>query len=437
MRCPSFSRFNARRGAVAAQMTLSMSVLLAVAALALDYGILLLERRQAQASADAASLAAATELYNSYGTNSGVDPGPDHPAATNGRAVADANGYTNDTTNSVVTINIPPTSGTFQGQAGYAEAIIEARKHRYFSSIWGSDRLPVSARAVARGRWPEYRDGILLLHPSKDKSLQISGNGEITVEGAILVNSNHSTAFQISGNGRVVSSALRITGDYKKSGNASLTPTPTTGVAPTPDPMANLPAPYPPDYPLIPGSHSFSGNSNVTLNPGRYQGGISISGNATVVMNPGIYIMEGGGFHISGNGNLTAPTVLIYNTKRLSSYPNGSVQQDADQISISGNGRITWTPPTTGTYTGISIFQDRAVADKSLKISGNGFMALSGLIYAPAAEVQLSGNGTTTTEQLGGAYIASSMQISGNGTVNVTFAGGTRPRVPERPSLVE
>src|SRR5271157_3285333 len=53
-----------RRGMVAAQVVLSMSVLMAMLAVVADGGLLLVERRHAQATADAAALAAACDLYS-------------------------------------------------------------------------------------------------------------------------------------------------------------------------------------------------------------------------------------------------------------------------------------------------------------------------------------------------------------------------------------
>src|SRR5712692_2188230 len=88
---PYSVRCKRRRGMVAVYVALSMTVLLGISAIALDGGILLAERRHAQATADAAALAAAAELFkNSSGT-----------ASQSAASVAKANGYANDGTNSV------------------------------------------------------------------------------------------------------------------------------------------------------------------------------------------------------------------------------------------------------------------------------------------------------------------------------------------------
>jgi uncharacterized membrane protein len=57
------SRRLARRGAVLAQMVLCVTVILGIIAICLDGGVLLAERQHAQATADAAALAAAADLF--------------------------------------------------------------------------------------------------------------------------------------------------------------------------------------------------------------------------------------------------------------------------------------------------------------------------------------------------------------------------------------
>ncbi len=59
-------------------------------------------------------------------------------------------------------------------------------------------------------------------------------------------------------------------------------------------------------------------------------------------------------------------------------------------ITLSGNGTYNLTPPTTGTYAGILIFQSRDNT-KALTFSGNA-SGMTGTIYAPAAQLAESGN---------------------------------------------
>ena len=65
------SRSNSRPGTVLVLVILALTVLLGCLAVAIDAGLLLNERRHAQAVADAAALAAAADLYQNYRTNGG------------------------------------------------------------------------------------------------------------------------------------------------------------------------------------------------------------------------------------------------------------------------------------------------------------------------------------------------------------------------------
>src|SRR3954466_7909531 len=112
-----------RRGTIAALSAVLMIPLLGIMAVALEGGLLMSQKRRVQATADAAALAAADSLFRNYPTSKGVDQSGQAKQAA--LALARDNGYTNDGTNSTVTVNIPPTSGYFVTKPGYAEVIVQ------------------------------------------------------------------------------------------------------------------------------------------------------------------------------------------------------------------------------------------------------------------------------------------------------------------------
>ena len=175
------------------------------------------------------------------------------------------------------------------------------------------------------------------------------------------------------------------------------------------------------------GTVSLSSKASVTLNPGYYPGGISLSSNSSVTLNPGIYVLDGAGLQASGNGSITANGVMIYLT-------------GSGKINLTGNAKATITPPNPAvntfegadTYEGISIFQDRADHNAGT-LTGNGGMALDGLIYLPGAQMTLSGNGDT----LGAQLIVNTLRMTGNGSVTINYDKGKRPPALTRVHLVE
>ena len=401
------NRAGRRRGTVTVWVVLSLGALVAVMALTMDGGRMMDERRHAQAAADAAALAAAADLYNNYQTYQGADStGTAQKAAL---ATASANGYANDGTSSVVTVNIPPQSGAFKGQAGYAEVLVQSNIPAGFGAALMGGSLPVKARAVALGR--PHHIGVLTLQSTGPNALTFSGNASLAVaKGSVVVNSTDPLALVTSGNALISARAIKLSGPGSPGVAVSPLTVIQTGVPPTADPLQPLPAPDPSQYPVQSTSALSLGDVAVaTLQPGVYQGGISISGNAIVTLLPGIYIMAGGGFNVSGNGSVTGNGVVLYNT----TGPDGS----ASSVSFTGNAAINLTPPTSGPYAGIGVFQDRAVSSP-VTISGNGVLLVPGVVYAPAASVLLSGNAGADSTQ-GGGVIAASLTASGDAAINV------------------
>jgi hypothetical protein len=406
--------FAKSRGAVAPLVAVCLPVIIGATAFALDGGVLLQQRRRVQAAADAAALAAADDLFANYRTENGLDTYG--TAKASALANATANGYSNDGVTSIVTVNIPPLSGIEVGQPGCAEVIVQLNQPRFFSGIFGHGAIPVIGRAVAQGKWTTFNDGIIVLDPVSQASLSAMGNGGVSVTGAwIIVDSNNAAGGVLTGNGGISAPGIAFSGTPgdSTSGGGAFTGTLLSGQTPVPDPLAYLPEPNPSNLPVVSNNTlQLSGSQSVTLNPGVYVGGINISGQTNVTLNPGIYYMEGGGFVSAGQGNLVGNQVMLYNA------PGGS-------ISIAGQGSVTITPPSTGLYQGISIFQDRA-STASVSVTGNGNMNITGTFYAAHAALDIAGNGGVNV--IGSQYISYDLVVAGNGAVNINWNGGPTSR---------
>jgi len=98
-------------------------------------------------------------------------------------------------------------------------------------------------------------------------------------------------------------------------------------------------------------------------------------------------------------------------------------------VRIEGQGRVELTPPTAGTYQGISVFQHRGLT-QPVTVSGSGQTTVTGVVYAAKAPVALTGTAAAGTDVLGGAYVADSLTATGAGSVTVSY-GQNPPRVPD------
>jgi hypothetical protein len=397
---PSVRRSKIRRGTVAVLVALCLTLLVAITAIALDGGLLLDSRRRAQAAADAAALAAACDLFKSYPVNAGLDPGG--TAAQTARSTAAANGFQDGDGDDTVVVNVPPLSGPFVGQPGYVEVIITYKQPRYFSNIFGAGPIPVSARAVARGQWVPFNNGVIVLHPTAAGALSANGNGDVRVQNAsIIVDSNNNQAAVTVGNAYVAdpNKPIDITGT-SPGYTGTFLGTVLTAQPPVPDPLAYLPPPDPLSLPI----QTAGGGKSVSLQPGRYIGGLHFSGQTSVTMAPGIYYMDGGDFIFTGQGNLTANGVMIYSTGGLS---------------ITGNGSVALSPPTSGIYQGISYFQDRG-STATDKVAGNGLYNITGTFYSANGLTDLQGNGDAS---IASQVVTLLMKAGGNGQTNIVWAG--------------
>ncbi len=74
LRVPRSHRVRSRRGNALAVTAVGLIPIIGVLAIVLDGGLLMIERRHAQAVADAAAYAAAGSLYKNYSTDKGLDP---------------------------------------------------------------------------------------------------------------------------------------------------------------------------------------------------------------------------------------------------------------------------------------------------------------------------------------------------------------------------
>jgi hypothetical protein len=442
----SFLMRHPRKGTVAILVTISLTALMGIAAIALDAGLLMDNRWKTQAAADAAALAAATNLWQNYSTDQGLDPF--HYAQASALTTAASNGFDNDGVTSTVTVNIPPLSGENIGKPGFAEVIIQYNQQRAFSSIFGSGDLPVLARAVASG--VPGKIGLLIMDHTISDSGEIDGNVNILNGGQIFVNSSANGACVVANTSTLVCGGINIIGTLSNSG--SITYTNNGGLQyytnPIPDPLASIPEPTTAG---LTNYGSVTITKDTTLAPGIYQnitigssgGGKKGSGGGpgpAVTLLPGIYYLASGGSLNLDSGSLSGTGVMIYNAT------------NADKVLHPAYGPVDLTPPTpksggtwpdgttSATYNGISMFLPRSRTSE-VHIESTYNLNMPGTWYAHAGEWDIRPDGATTVFNIGnyicdqaewGQGYSSSGKSNGIININPPTAAPT-----QRPGLVE
>jgi hypothetical protein len=236
-------------------------------------------------------------------------------------------------------------------------------------------------------------------------------------ETPIIVNSIDPEAAIAQGGYVVTAPEYFISGGYTTTGSGTFVGEMHTGRQGLADPLIDVPPPNPTTMVQQSNKKIQYTNGTTTLQPGVYKGGISVSGTGNLVLEPGIYYMDGGGFTFSGQGSLLGEGVMIYNDPG-----NGQ----ADGISVTGQGSIILSAPTSGIYQGLTFFQERG-ADVAGNVQGTGGQTdITGTFYFPDAHLQVSGNGGVVN--LGSQYISRELTLGGNGTINIQWTPFTVAR---------
>lgn len=383
----------AQSGQILVLVALAMVVLVGSVGLATDVGLLWSDRRKMQTATDAAAIAGATALKNGESITSAADN------------VAALNGFGNGAGGATITVANPPANGEYAGNPDYVEVTIAQPEPTYFLRILGYTSVNVSTLAVSGSiNGPAC---IYALDPSAADAISVTGNIDINASCGIIDDSSSSSALSGTGNGTVTATSIGVAGNYSASGNIKFTPTPTTKIAPAPDPLANVAAPSVPTAAQLgttsSGSYTVSGNNQtVTVPHAIYTGGISVTGNSAVVtFSGGNY---GNGISIGGN---TAQA-----TFNPGQYQSGG---SGNSITIAGNATTTFNP---GSYTFLG----------TVKITGNNSVTLQPGSYFGG--LAITGNATVKFSE--GTYVLAGggLSVTGNSTLSgsgVTFYNTSAP----------
>jgi hypothetical protein len=468
-----------QRGQILVLFVISLTAIFAMAALLFDGAHALVLRRQVQNASDTAALQAANLLQSLKGCSATNNPpGAPRAAVT---AAAQAAVQTalpgtptsaiqvtcpDDNNNYSVQVDVQRHSPTFFGGAvgmnGFdvrttSEAVNGPLKPPPYSVLVLDNCSQPSGTCTTTGSnsgWPGSRNGC--------PSTLISGGPTIILEGSMMIDSACTTAggggLGTNGNSATLtfnnSAQIKIVGGYSP-GPLTIVPTPVTGAAYVKDPLAALPAmttsPSPTNPPVRATVRQVFGGADQVLEPGIYRGGIQLKNSVKAFLRPGVYIFDGGGFDIgaqnavySVKASATTATdatwdstdcpvgscgVLFYNTGTTSTFGQVTVGAGAtlklrpydaanDRSGLNQsewNNLLVWQ---SGSPAPSSSFSQPVVA-----LSGGGSVNISGTVYAPGAQVYMTGGsgGTGGGTDLTLQFICWDLQIQGNSSFHFFY----------------
>ena len=243
---------------------------------------------------------------------------------------------------------------------------------------------------------------VLALNKNVSSAVKIQGSTQVDMEGCVLAaNSRSDSAVTLDGAANLKAECVLTSGRTSGLGAADLDcPEPLEKQYPSVDPLAGV---EPPSYTSC---RSVPGGKTKTLSPGTYCGK-TISGEVT--LEAGIYILRGGRVKLGGNGVLIGAGVTIF------------LMEDAE-FTINGNEIVQLSPPETGPYAGITIYQPKSNTNTVL-INGTSGSYIDGFVYAPGALVSYTGNAGATADGECLRIIGDSIEFNGNSRYGANCEG--------------
>jgi hypothetical protein len=327
-----------------------------------------------------------------------------------------------------VTVNYPPSSGTYQGSSDAVEVSISKQEPALLSALFLKRGPTISVRAVALANRNLTGEAcVVALDKISETSMTTSGSVGMEFPGCSLyVNSPNSLALNMNGGATIHPNAAYIVGGYSGGGLTAQNGI-YLGVDPLIDPYRNATVPAfsgcdSNNYKLVAGKTDTKnvGSSGVYVFCGK---GIELEGNSSLTLGPGTFIINQGQLKIASNAilNATGGTTIILTTSSTT-----DICGTMATANISGGATVNLVAPTTGNLSGIAIYQDRACNNHALsnQVAGGTTQSIKGAIYFPEQPVDFAGGSAT-----GGAQcthlIAWTIRFVGNSNFqnNCTDAG--------------
>ncbi len=381
--------WNNERGNALIIMGASLPLIMGAAGLANDTIQWALWKRELQRAADSAAIAGVYAIAK----GDDVEDASEADLAHNNHA-AD---ITIDTD-----IQHSPLAGAYTSDANAVRVVLAGQKALGFSSMFMSSPPTINATATAT-IVPTGDYCVVSLESTATTGISVGGTADVDLGCGMITNSTSMDAAIAFGASEVDASPIAAVGGIDASDNWSDDVQLLPFTLAQEDPFASVPVPSLPN-----------GNCpNVQVNPNQTEtistsdgntngmpsgygcfGNLDFKGNVT--LNPGVYILDGGDLSISSQAHVSCSGCTFILTSKTASTNPSSI----GNVDFNGGAEIDLTAPSTGTYAGISIYQDRRAqnCNNCNNINGNSSSSFQGAFYFPSQELIFTGtSGMTTT----------------------------------------
>lgn len=310
------------QGQITVIMLIAVIALLGVATLAIDGGMLYLERREAQSAADNAAMSGALALTRGYSV------AEIHNIV---QAQAVANGFSNSLEGVEVVVLWPPQEpNPYAGNADFVQVIITSRIHTAFIHFVYQGAVEVTVEAVAHAEpRGELAAGYALLGVNETacQTMWFTGNPDVRVTGGGSVGSNSINGCDCGSfvTGGTYTASVEPKGRFtvafnesaagcwvNNSGPGRIDPLPVRGRQVSKYQFEEF-VPTPKCNATVEPGRNVAGTE--TINPGTYEY-LKVRAQAELRLNPGLYCisgsLDGWGLETKGGAVLFGNEVMIY-----------------------------------------------------------------------------------------------------------------------------
>ncbi|RWH68570.1 pilus assembly protein [Mesorhizobium sp.] len=239
---------------------------------------------------------------------------------------------------------------------------------------------------------------VLALNQHADNAVNLQGSTNVAMAGCVIA-ANSDALDSVNRGGSAVVSAGCVSTVGRTQGLAPPNANLSCGA-----PLENQYASFDPLADVVPPAYTLClpvpNGKTVTLSPGTYCDK-TLSGQIT--LNPGSYIMRNVVIKPGGNGSLSGQGVTIF-------------LMENSQLYINANEQVNLSPPTSGPYAGITIYQAHGNT-QALTLNGGSGSLISGFIYAPDAAITYTGNSDMSAAGSCLRLVGDTVAMTGNSAV--------------------
>lgn len=398
-----------RRGNTLAIAAVAFPIVVGAAGLATDTIQWTLWKRQLQRAADSAAIAGVYDRQSSNGGTSTVASTVSHDLTLNNHVWMNLkSGYPQ--------IAFPANSGVKTNQVQVTLAI---QQRLPFSALFMMAPPTIIANATA-ATIPAGGDACVQALESSANQTGVTNSGNTTVSAPnciIYSNSPSVNSASAGGSSSVTAKAIAAVGGISQSNNWQVgqylpySPSladPFAGVSPNPNDMNCTTAAADP-------STNWAAMKTAGIN---CFSSLSVGANKTlnVPADFGPIYINGGSVDLKGTFNCTGCSIVLTNKSTATNATIGTFDSNAQATN-------NISAPTTGTYKGIAVYQDRRATGNTNKINGGSTSVITGAIYFPSDVLWINGSGGASS--LCAMFVARRIVFTGNSGIALKNASDT------------